>query len=142
MKWSVWKIPDIPCSYRGKICIIGDAAHAALPTHAAGAGQAIEDAWVMSAILGNIKDKKHIPAAFRGYDKIRLPRAQQNGRLSDEALKIFNLRQPNVLDDPKALKESIQYRMDWLWNRDIALEAEQACLIADNIIADTGRQQL
>ena len=96
----------------------------------------------MSAVLGNIKDKADIAAAFQGYDKIRLPRAQRNASLSDEALEIFNLRQPGVLDDPKALRESIQYRMDWLWNRDIALEAEQACLIMDNIIADTSRQQL
>lgn len=136
MKWSIWKTPDIPQSYRGRICIIGDAAHAALPTHAAGAGQAIEDAWVMSAVLGNIKHAKDIQAAFRGYDKIRLPRAQLNGQLSDEALEIFNLRFPGVLDDPTALKKAIQHRMDWLWNRDIALEAVQACLIADNIVAE------
>lgn len=95
----------------------------------------------MSAVLGNVKDVKHISAAFRGYDKIRLPRAQLNARLSDEALEIFNLRRPGVLDDPKALKDAIQYRMDWLWNRDIALEAEQACLIADNIVADETCQE-
>lgn len=136
MKWSIWRIPDIPQSHRGKICIIGDAAHAALPTHAAGAGQAIEDAWVMSAVLGNVKDVRHLSAAFRGYDKIRLPRAQLNAKLSDEALEIFNFRHQNILDDPQALKHAIEYRMDWIWNRDIALQAEQACSIANNIVAD------
>lgn len=93
----------------------------------------------MSAVLGNVKHAEDIPAAFRGYDRIRLPRAQLNAQLSDEALEIFNLRRPGILDDLVALKRAIQNRMDWLWNRDIALEAVQACLIADNIVADQGQ---
>ena len=113
---------------------MGDAAHAALPTHASGAGQAMEDAWVMSEVLGHIHDPGHIPAAFRAYDKVRRPRATRNSQLSDESLAIFNLRHPIIGEDEKAIESAVRDRMDWLWNRDIALEAEQACLITANII--------
>ena len=108
--------------------------------HAAGAGQAIEDAFVLAAVIGNMSSPREVTAAFRGYDKIRLPRAQLNGKMSADAVEVFSLRKPGVMDDSRALKEEIQYRMDWLWNRDIALEAEQACLIMDNIIQSANEE--
>lgn len=102
--------------------------------HAAGAGQAIEDALIMATVLGNANSLREIPAAFRAYDKLRLPRALRNGKESFDAVEIFSLRKPGVMYDKEKLVEAIEYRMDWIWNRDIALQQDQARLIMQNII--------
>lgn len=102
--------------------------------HAAGAGQAIEDSFVIAHVLGAVKEPKQIPAAFHGYSKIRLPRAQRNTQLSAEATEVYSMRKPGVMDDHEALVKAIEHRTDWLWNRDIGLQGEQAVLIMENVL--------
>ena len=133
LKWSIWTVPEIPIAYKSKICFIGDVAHDALPMHAAGAGQATEDAPVISHVLGAVTDVNQIEAAFRVYNKIRLLRAQRNPRLSAEAVEVYSTRKPQVLNNHDALVKAMEHRMDWLWNRDVALDGEQAVLIVNNI---------
>jgi 2-polyprenyl-6-methoxyphenol hydroxylase-like FAD-dependent oxidoreductase len=62
------------------VTLLGDAAHAALPTLGQGAGQAIEDAAVLAhrvAARGN-----DVPGALREYEQRRMPRTK---KVIDEA---------------------------------------------------------
>lgn len=59
----------IPKWYRKNVCLIGDSAHATLPTSGQGACQAIEDAWHFATIL---EKSKTIEEAFHEFQKIRL----------------------------------------------------------------------
>ncbi|WP_027420565.1 FAD-dependent monooxygenase [Crocinitomix catalasitica] len=54
--------------YKNNVCLIGDAAHAALPTSEQGACQAIEDAWHFTSILSTSKTTAD---AFETFQKIR-----------------------------------------------------------------------
>lgn len=56
----------------GRIGLLGDAAHPMVPFLAAGAGQAIEDAWVLARCLH--QSAADIPAALAEYQTRRLPR--------------------------------------------------------------------
>jgi salicylate hydroxylase len=47
------------------------------PWQGSGAGQAIEDAMVLEAVLGAIEKPSQLGAAFEAYDEIRRPRAQR-----------------------------------------------------------------
>ncbi|WP_326825982.1 FAD-dependent monooxygenase [Streptosporangium sp. NBC_01756] len=58
---------------RGRVVLLGDAAHAMHPDMAQGAAQSLEDAVVLAAALAEAGD---IPAALSRYDEQRRPRTQ------------------------------------------------------------------
>ena len=62
---------------RGRVCIMGDAAHSMTPWQGSGAGQAIEDAMVLETLLGVVKDPSGLPEVFKAYDQVRRPRTQR-----------------------------------------------------------------
>ncbi|MGS2644444.1 FAD-dependent monooxygenase [Streptosporangium sp. LJ11] len=59
---------------RGRVVLLGDAAHAMHPDMAQGAAQSLEDAVVLAAALAESGDD--IPAALARYDEQRRPRTQ------------------------------------------------------------------
>ncbi len=58
--------------HRDNVIVIGDAAHAPLPTSGQGACQAIEDAWHLARLLENHDGS--IESVFQEFTKIRLPK--------------------------------------------------------------------
>ena len=60
--------------HKNNVCLIGDAAHAALPTSGQGACQAIEDAWYFASILA---ESQNTEQAFNEYNNIRLDKTTQ-----------------------------------------------------------------
>ncbi|OTA99335.1 hypothetical protein M426DRAFT_325256 [Hypoxylon sp. CI-4A] len=75
-----WKIQDhdhAPTYYRGRVAMIGDAAHATGPHAGNGAAQAIEDAAILSRVFGQVKGKGQIEAALKAFDEVRRPRSQK-----------------------------------------------------------------
>ena len=58
---------DLPSWHRGRMVLLGDAAHPMLPFVAQGAAQAIEDAEVLASVI-------HHPDAFARYEALRRPR--------------------------------------------------------------------
>lgn len=58
---------------QGKICLLGDAAHATTPNMGQGACQAVEDAWVMGKLFGQ---GKSVEEAFAQYEKLRMKKAR------------------------------------------------------------------
>ena len=61
--------------HRGRVVLVGDAAHSCPPTVAQGAAMALEDAWVPSELLGGDSDQS-IEEVLEGYTARRLPRAR------------------------------------------------------------------
>ncbi|HEY3688490.1 MAG TPA: FAD-dependent monooxygenase [Streptosporangiaceae bacterium] len=75
-RWIEWRTQDVWPSgtpYRGNVVLVGDAAHATLPTFGQGACQAIEDAAVLARAIA-VEDT--LGAALRRYAKIRVPRTR------------------------------------------------------------------
>lgn len=58
----------------GNICLIGDAAHATTPNMGQGAGQAIEDAWVLSELLAR---EAEAAQAFEKFELLRKKKVRQ-----------------------------------------------------------------
>ena len=75
-KWSLWHHPETSTFYRGRLALIGDAAHASTPHQGAGAGNAFEDALVLSRLLADpsVRSAGDIEKVFKVYDHIRRPR--------------------------------------------------------------------
>ncbi|EIN11914.1 FAD/NAD(P)-binding domain-containing protein [Punctularia strigosozonata HHB-11173 SS5] len=75
-KWALHALRPLPFYVSGRVALLGDAAHAMLPHQGAGAGQAIDDAYLLASILGNRSTTiSTLPAALQAYQTIRLPMA-------------------------------------------------------------------
>lgn len=59
--------------HRQNVCLLGDAAHSALPTSGQGACQAIEDAWHLAACLDS---SSNAGEAFASFEKLRLEKTK------------------------------------------------------------------
>lgn len=64
--------------YKGKIALVGDAAHATTPNMGQGGNQALESAWVFAQCMGAIaKQPANLEAAFAQYQQQRLRKAHK-----------------------------------------------------------------
>ncbi|KAF2168370.1 hypothetical protein M409DRAFT_65390 [Zasmidium cellare ATCC 36951] len=91
----------------GHICLAGDAAQSFPPFLGAGAGQAIEDALLLSTVLGLVETPEDIPRALGGYDGIRRPRRSAIAEASMRAARLMTGRDPDVGVDPERIRERL-----------------------------------
>jgi salicylate hydroxylase len=75
-EWLLWSLFDLPAAgvARGRLALLGDAAHPVLPFLAQGGALAIEDAAVLAKALAEAPD---VPAALEGYARARAPRVRR-----------------------------------------------------------------
>jgi FAD-dependent urate hydroxylase len=116
-------IPHLPTWHRGRMIVIGDAAHAPPPTSGQGASLSIEDAVVLAKCLRDLPDPQ---AAFARFEAARRPRVE---RIIKWAARINNSKAagpvgralrdallPTILKmtaDSKAFRETYGYHVDW-----------------------------
>ena len=101
---------------RGRIQLIGDAAHAMLPNAGQGACQAFEDSYILGRWMGACPDPVE---AFANFRRIRIPRVHGVQRLS------FSNARFKHMHDAKAQKEaigagtgSVHGNSEWVWSFD------------------------
>lgn len=85
---KVWQLLDmdrLPSWVRGSIALIGDAAHPFTPHQGQGAGQAMEDAAALAAVLPKGTTPDDVPERLRLYEKIRYERAHTIQEYSRQA---------------------------------------------------------
>ena len=99
--------------------MMGDAAHASTPFQAQGTGQAIEDACVLSALFETVSTPGDVPNALAAYDQVRRPRAQGVASTSRESGQLMSMSQPGVGDDLDKMREKLDTRLQWIWDRDL-----------------------
>ena len=64
-KWGLHEVESLPTYVDDNVCLMGDAAHGMLSHQGAGAGQAVEDAYVLANLLGH-------PQTSRGNLSVRI----------------------------------------------------------------------
>jgi FAD-dependent urate hydroxylase len=69
--WRLHDLPAMPRWSKGRVVLLGDAAHAMSPSAGQGASLAMEDAMVLTACL---RDSQDVPSAFVNFEKLRRPR--------------------------------------------------------------------
>lgn len=122
-EWLVWSLLDRPAGpmARGRVALLGDAAHPVLPFLAQGAALAIEDAERLAAHLG--RERGGIGDALAAYAQERRPRAlavqkaaRANGRIY-HAGGLVGLGRDLVMK--RLGPEGMSRRYDWLygWGR-------------------------
>jgi len=117
--WRLWALSDRPPMRsasehaRGRIALLGDAAHPMRPYLAQGAGMAIEDADTLARVLDANPDD--VPAALRSYANLRW---QRNARVQARAIRngeIFHLRGPMQVGRDLSLRLLGEKLLDVPW---------------------------
>jgi len=118
-EWRAWPLfhrPPIARFARGRVALLGDAAHPMVPYLAQGAAQAIEDAGALARRLG---ETEHVDTALAAYSRDRVARAS---RVQREALaqgRIYHMSGPLGLARDLAMRtlgpERLLARYDWLY---------------------------
>ena len=125
-QWSLWDLIHEEKYFEGRICILGDAAHASVPHLGSGAAVAIEDAYILGSLLADSGASANTLAVFTAYDAVRRPRTQKLAAKSREAGLKHTLSLPGILDDSTALKGYSEQQYRWLWKFDLEHQLREA----------------
>jgi salicylate hydroxylase len=97
---------------KGKICLVGDSAHASTPHRGSGAGMAIEDAYILSGLLGEIRSTEELEITFEVYETTRKERTQKLVWKSREQASIYEFQSDNLGDNLQKISETLPHRWD------------------------------
>jgi salicylate hydroxylase len=115
-KWGLFTRPLTDNWGRGRIQLIGDAAHAMLPNAGQGACQAFEDAYILARCLDACRNPVE---AFANFRRIRIPRVHAVQRLSLANARFKHMRdsaeQKDLINSGKG---SVHGTAEWVWAYD------------------------
>ena len=124
--WALFGHPPAPTYYTGNFALLGDAAHASTPHQGAGAGQAIEDALVLSNLLGMVNSAEDIEKALHAYDAVRRPRSQKVVLTSRHAVALYEFENEVLGSDIDSIRTTLETRYDWIWEEDLPQQLRRA----------------
>ncbi|KAL5522588.1 hypothetical protein ACEPAG_8605 [Sanghuangporus baumii] len=135
-RWAIHSLRELPICSHDRVAIIGDAAHAMTPHQGAGAGVAIEDAYILAALLTHPQTTlATLPMALKVYETVCLrhankvqQRSRLHGQLYEFAVPPFSsLADRTILDNGecqddvrnlKAVGDAIMENRKWGWQTD------------------------
>jgi salicylate hydroxylase len=147
-RWALYDHLPAPTYVKGRVALMGDAAHATTPHQGQGAGMAFEDSFILSNIMGKIlnapsavdgvadeeseKSSRNtkIESCFRAYDEVRRPRTQAVTRTSREMGELLGSAGKGIGRDLEKMKSNLDTRMNWIWDVDLLGEVEKGVRIA------------
>ena len=119
-KWGLFTRPITGNWGRGRIQLIGDAAHAMLPSAGQGACQAFEDSYILGRWLKECRDPVE---AFANFRNIRIPRVHGVQRLSlaNKGFKHMrdSAKQKEAIESGQG---SVRGQVDWVWRYEVVNE--------------------
>ena len=108
IRTDMFDLPPLPTWHRGRVALLGDAAHASTPNLGQGAAQAIEDAWVLADRLAEVTAPE---AALAAYEHMRMHKANLVTTRSWQMGKIAQLRNPVARAARNALMRRVPVRV-------------------------------
>ncbi|KAL4259536.1 FAD/NAD(P)-binding domain superfamily protein [Pleurotus pulmonarius] len=143
-KWAIHYVRPLSSYVTSRVALLGDAAHAMTPHQGSGAGQAIEDAFLLSSLLGSSYTTRATASeALRIYDNIRRPFSQdvaRRSRLNGRYLTFAGLEAERCHDDEELeitkLGEMIARNWEWAWVSSLDDAVDHAL----TTLSETGRK--
>jgi len=125
-RWALYDREPLPSWTRGRLTLLGDAAHPMLPHLGQGANQSIEDGMALATILARASPT-NAPAALIVYERLRRERvaqvqrgARENGLRYDSAYADLGLRDAEITAHAAFRKR--------LYDHDVVVEAQAAAI--------------
>ena len=102
-RWALYDREPLPSWTKGRLTLLGDAAHPMLPHLGQGANQSIEDGMALAVMLGSAAASR-VPALLLAYERLRRDRvaevqrgARQHGLRVDSAYDDLGLRDAELV---------------------------------------------
>ncbi|KAJ3288639.1 hypothetical protein HDU79_004684 [Rhizoclosmatium sp. JEL0117] len=86
---AIYDLPDLPTYHKGKVMLIGDAAHGMVPNAGIGLLTGIEDVGVIRELFSRFQDPHDISKVFTLYLQLRVPRGHDASKRSREMAKQY-----------------------------------------------------
>ncbi|KAH8678429.1 hypothetical protein BX600DRAFT_507374 [Xylariales sp. PMI_506] len=133
-KWALFEHPACTTFTHPTLpfCILGDAAHATTPHLGAGAGFAIEDAYILSGLLHSLDQPvtaADLHRVMEVYDEVRRPRSQELVVKSRKQGMLFDLTPEDgekVEDWKLKVVTQTELSAHWVWRVDLLDTLERA----------------
>jgi len=113
--WALYDRDPLPCWTKGRLTLLGDAAHAMLPHLGQGANQSIEDGITLATILSRA-ERDSVPAALLAYEGLRRDRvaevqsgARKNGLRYDSLSGDLAVRDREIVAHAEFRKQLYDY---------------------------------
>ena len=123
-RWALYDREPLPTWTKGRLTLLGDAAHPMLPHLGQGANQSIEDGMALATILARA-NRDTAPAALLAYERLRRERvaqvqrgARENGMRYDSAYSDLGVRDAEIAAHAAFRKT--------LYDHDVVPEAQAA----------------
>ncbi|KZT01925.1 FAD/NAD(P)-binding domain-containing protein [Laetiporus sulphureus 93-53] len=136
--WAVHTLPLLPTYVGDQVVLLGDAAHAMTPFQGSGAGQAMEDGFILASILAHSHvTRDTLPRALQIYDSIRRPFSQwvvQHSRATGDFDDLRAAEFEKLSDTKGALSEgqlakiseSLDSMFEWHMNTSVMPDRDRA----------------
>jgi salicylate hydroxylase len=123
-RWALYDREPLPTWTRGRLTLLGDAAHPMLPHLGQGANQSIEDGMALATIVAHA-DRETVPEALLAYERLRRERvalvqrgARENGLRYDSSYADLGVRDAEITAHAAFRKR--------LYDHDVVPEAQAA----------------
>jgi salicylate hydroxylase len=121
-RWALYDREPLSVWSKGRLSLLGDAAHPMLPHLGQGANQSIEDGMALATILANT-DAQHVPAALVAYEGLRRERVAQVQRGARENGLRYDTFNGDVAKRDAEITAHAQFRKT-LYDHDVVPEAK------------------
>jgi salicylate hydroxylase len=123
-RWALYDREPLPVWTKGRLTLLGDAAHPMLPHLGQGANQSIEDGMALATILARAS-RETAPAALVAYERLRRERVAQVQRGAREnGMRYDSLYADLAVRDAEITAHAAFRR--WLYDHDVVPEAHAA----------------
>jgi salicylate hydroxylase len=119
--WGLYDREPLPTWTRGRLTLLGDAAHPMLPHVGQGANQAIEDAVALAALLKSA-DGSRAPRALLAYEHVRKAHTAEVQRWSRLNGRRYDASDPDLTRRDRELSNQARDRA-WMWEYDAEVAA-------------------
>ncbi|KAG2353996.1 FAD/NAD(P)-binding domain-containing protein [Suillus spraguei] len=132
--WAVHTTKNLPSTNFGRVAIMGDAAHAMTPFQGSGAGQGIEDAYLLMTVLGHKSTTlETVPRALAIYDKLRRPFSSEVARRSMRGGQLCAFQEEVPLHE---LGDTVTKNWEWAWLTELDDAVEEAVRLVEDSSID------
>jgi salicylate hydroxylase len=125
-RWALYDREPLPIWTKGRLTLLGDAAHPMLPHLGQGANQSIEDGMALATILSKV-DREKVSPALHAYERMRRERvaavqrgARENGMRLDSHYADLGVRDAEIRAHAEFRKK--------LYSHDVVPEAQALAL--------------
>ena len=123
ISWALFTVRPLLRWHRGRVVILGDAAHGMLPHHGQGANTSIEDAFALAALIADTKSDD-LESAFSRFQTLRRARTRKVQRSSRVTSSLLHLHDGPTAEARNRKVSRVPEDFAWIHEYDVQQELE------------------